>query len=108
MNLINSVILEGVVTSPITEPMNGQAYFALTTYRNKLAYEEGSSSVEETSVMCFVQGALLKRASSLKAGDNIRLVGRLANFCKELVLVVEHLEKRATVIKSGKYTFTKE
>lgn len=108
MNLINSVILEGVVTSPITEPINGQAYFVLTTYRNKLAYEEGSSSVEETSLKCFVQGALLKRASSLKAGDNIRLVGRLANFCKELVLFVEHLEKRATVIKSGKYTFTKE
>ena len=51
MNLINSVILEGVVTSPITEPVNGQAPFVLTTYRNKLVYEEGSSSVEETSVV---------------------------------------------------------
>ena len=108
MNLINSVILEGVVTSPITEPINEQAHFVLTTYRNKLVYEGGSSRVEETSVACFVQGTLLKGASSLKAGDNIRLVGRLANFCKELVLVVEHIEKRATVIKSGKYTFTKE
>lgn len=107
MNLLNSVILEGAITSPVTEPINGQAHFVLTTYR-KLAHEEGSSSVEETSVMCFVQGALLERASSLKAGDNIRLVGRLANFCKELVLVVEHIEKRATVIKSSKYTFTKE
>lgn len=107
MNLINSVILDGTVTIPIKELKNGLAYFVLST-------EESSLGVEDTFVACYVSGSLSKSASTLKIGDNLRVVGHLANTFKEFsliretVLVVEHLEKKSTVIKSGKYTFTKE
>ena len=99
---MNSVIIEGFITE-----ISDCGYFLIKNIHEKLVSKEGYCSFDETIVKCLLEGILLEKASMLKTGSKVRLVGRLANSDNELVLFVEHIERRYTTVKSGKYTFKK-
>ena len=105
MNHLNSVILEGVVSTGFDE--NGLFTVASSRYK-----KVGEDLVEEkTFVKCCEFGVVRKYAENkLNKGRGIRIVGYLKNIEGGVGLFVEHIEFKpdTSKLKEGKYTFTKE
>ena len=98
MNLLNSVIVEGVISSAI----DAKNVFELTYTRQTTV---GTVQVtSETAIKCFVSESMCK---SIKKGRAVRIVGRLSNIGDNLGVFVEHIEFKPEIIKEGKYTFQK-
>lgn len=101
MNMLNSVILEGVVS----EGLNEDGVFTTCSSRYS---KVGEGLVEEkTFVKCIVEGRSRTHVSDkLNEGRGVRIVGRLKEIEGNLGLFAEHIEvKPLGVKKEGKYTF---
>ena len=106
MNMLNSVIIEGVVSiSPTSDGV-----FSIDTCQTTKGGEE-----EMFTLICKLSEGLNSVCKDrIKSRRKVRIVGRIAAFPiadgwdKNICLFVENIEVFGTVIKSGKYTFTKE
>lgn len=104
MNEINSVIVEGVVSTKLKAISDYEGTFTVTTHRYYKVGEE--NKCDETFVHVIASSTLFKGISDKNIeGRGIRIVGRLCNHMGGLSLFAEHLEFKAGAIKSGKYTF---
>ena len=100
MNMLNSVLVEGVMTAGLT--LDGR--FTIENTR----YEGG----EKTSIviLCKLSPAFLSKESNedirkmFKSGNIFQCVGRIERINGEFGVYVEHFEKRGA--RFGKYTFT--
>lgn len=106
MNMLNSVIIEGVVTISPTS----KGVFSIDTCQITKGGEE-----EMFSLICKLSDGLNSvYKDRIKSRRRVRMVGRIAAFSidygwnKSIGLFVENIELFGTVIKSGKYIFTKE
>lgn len=95
MSMINSVILEGVVSVGVTE----HGCFRIYNVRNDGGKEE------YTYVTCKLSETMKRLfESKITPGRKVRVVGYLS----PLGLFAEHIELKDRVVKSGKYTFTND
>ena len=100
MNMLNSLLIEGVMTAGLTT----DGRFTIETSRC-----EGG---EETSfvILCKLSPAFLSSESSesirkiFKSGTIFRCVGRIEVISGDIGVLVEHFEKCGA--RFGKYTFT--
>lgn len=97
MNMLNSVLVEGVMTAGLT--IDGR--FTIETTR----FEGG----EEISfvILCKLSSALNSNEDVrklFKSGTIFQCVGRIEKINGEIGVYVEHFEKRGA--RFGKYTFT--
>lgn len=111
MTDLNSVIVEGVVTvSPIT---NGLFCIETTFYKG--------GEKHSIAIACQLGGTLsLEKSAELTCRKRVRVVGYIDRLAMDSVcwetrwrtstigIYVEHVDVLSTVIKSGKYNFTKE
>lgn len=105
MNMMNSCILEGVMT---TKASSGEC-FTLESTRYYKEWEEKKK--QSTVVYCTTSGVSVDFVKDhISEGDCVRVVGRLMFFpgINGIGLFVEHVETKGNVIKSGKYNFTRE
>lgn len=101
MNMLNSVILEGVVS----ESMNEDGVFTVCSCRYS---KVGEDLVEEkTFVKCLCSKVLADSLKDKTKEDRgVRIVGRLKEIEGNIGLYAEHIEfKPVGVRKEGKYTF---
>ena len=107
MNMLNSVILEGVVS----KDMSDTGVFVISSERHtKVGEERITTSV---SVMCLAQGNILESARKwLKEGSGLRIVGHLQYIEDKVGIVAEHIEFKAGKPKTngveGKYNFVQD
>ncbi len=99
MNMLNSVLVEGVMTAGLT--LDGR--FTIETSRS-----EGG---EETKlvILCKLSPAFNSNEGVRKlftTGSILRCVGRIEKINGEIGVYVEHFEKRGA--RFGKYTFKNE
>ena len=102
MNDINSVIVEGVVSTGV----NDDGMFTISTSRYHKVGEKFNE--EKTFVTCLVTGVLRDYVKDkLTEGRGLRIVGYLKEIEGNLGLFVEHAEFKPMKksIKEGKYTF---
>lgn len=97
MNMLNSVLVEGVMTAGLT--LDGR--FTIETTR----YEGG----EETSIviLCKLSPAFMSNEdirNVFKCGTIFQCVGRIEKINGDIGVYVEHFEKCGA--RFGKYTFT--
>lgn len=108
MNELNSVIVEGVVSTRLYASEE-EGTFTITSHRYSKVGDERREEV--TFVHVIVRGNLLKYAIEVKGfeGRGICVVGRLCNYNGGLSLFAEHIEfKRGTVTKVGNYNFQRD
>ena len=95
MNMLNSVIVEGVVSTGIDD----DGLFTISTSRYQKVGEEFNE--EKTFVECLVTGIIRNTVGDkLTEGRGLRIVGYLKQIEGNLGLFVEHVE-----FKPKKYTF---
>lgn len=100
MNMLNSVLIEGVMTAGLT--LDGR--FTIETTR----YEGGE--VQKLVILCKLSPALFTDKTSenlrkiFKGGTIFRCVGRIEGINGDIGILVEHFEKCG--VRFGKYTFT--
>lgn len=100
MNMLNSVLVEGVMTAGLT--LDGR--FVIETSR----FEGGEKT--SINILCKLSPAFLSKESSedirkmFKSGNIFQCVGRIERINGEFGVYVEHFEKRGA--RFGKYTFT--
>lgn len=100
MNNLNSVIVEGVVSTGV----NNDGLFTIKTTRYYKVGEEFNG--ENTFVECLVTGSLRDFVKvKLTEGRGVRIVGYLKEIEGNLGLFVEHVEFKPLVRFEGKYTF---
>ena len=101
MNMLNSVILEGVVL----EGLNEDGVF--TIYSSRYS-KVGEDLVEEkTYIKCLCSKVLADSLkNNIKEDRGVRIVGHLKEIEGNIGLFAEHIEfKPVRVKKEGKYTF---
>lgn len=107
MNDLNSVILEGAVSTKLKAVSSEEGTFTVATHRYYKV--GGSNEVEETFVHVYLRGMMLDFASNKDIeGRKVRIVGRLCQRDGNLSLFCEHLEFKGGVIKSGIYNFKRD
>lgn len=95
MSMINSVILEGVVSVGTTE----DGCFRIYNVRN-----EGGKEVN-TYITCILSEGMKRLCGSkITPGRKVHVVGYLS----PLGIFAEYIELKDRVVKSGKYTFTND
>ena len=100
MNMLNSVLVEGVMTAGLT--LDGR--FTIETTR----YEGGEE--QKLIILCKLSSALFTKESiedirrTFKSGTIFQCVGRIEKINGEFGVYVEHFERRG--YRFGKYTFT--
>lgn len=100
MNMLNSVLVEGVMTAGLT--LDGR--FTIETTR----YEGGEE--QKLVILCKLSPALFTNETRedvvkvFKHGNIFQCVGRIEKINGEFGVCVEHFERRG--YRFGKYTFT--
>lgn len=100
MNMLNSVLIEGVMTAGLT--LDGR--FTIETTRL-----EGGEA-QKLVILCKLSPAILSKGSIedirkiFKSGTIFRCVGRIEGISGDIGVLVEHFEKCGA--RFGKYTFT--
>lgn len=99
MNMLNSVLIEGVMTAGLT--LDGR--FTIETTRSE------GGEVTKIVILCKLSPAFNSNEDVRKVfttGSIFRCVGRLEKINGDLGVYVEHFEKRGA--RFGKYTFRNE
>lgn len=100
MNMLNSVLIEGVMTAGLT--LDGR--FTIETSRLE------GGEVQKLVILCKLSPALFTNESSesirkiFKSGTIFQCIGSIEKINGDIGVLVEHFEKRGA--RFGKYTFT--
>lgn len=108
MNMLNSIILEGVVSGAVSET----GLFRVKSERHTKVGENVVTTV--VSVLCGVPNIMLESVKqNATDGRGIRIVGRLEHlYGNEVGIFAEHIEykfpKKEKTICEGKYNFKQD
>lgn len=108
MNMLNSVILEGVMLGEVSDA----GLFHVKSERHSKVGETNVTTF--VTVLCQIPEVMKESAKNFATdGSGIRIVGRLDTlYGGEVGIFVEHIEykfpKKETTIREGKYNFKQD